>query len=164
MPSDPASSILLLLPAVLSSVPPTCPSSDGIPRRSGADAHSISRQIPAPDTALSDAPLNTSQHSILPNRILCLLWEVQVWIIQTILSQRIADSVFSHNVFLHDFVLLSCPSILTLTSGTLCVFLFLFYFLSVCCQLCPDTMWLRLWLFSCFLFPLCDCLLILTVL
>ena len=42
-----------------------------------------------------------------------------------------------------------------------CVF---FYFLSVCCQLRPDTMWLRLWLFSCFLFPLCDCLLILTVL
>ena len=79
-------------------------------------------------------------------------------------SQSIADSIFSHNVFLHDFVLLSPPSVLTLTSDTLCVFLFLFYFLSVCCQLCPDTMWLWLWLFSGFLFSLCDCLLVLTIL
>lgn len=60
MPSDPASSILLSLPAVLSSAPPACPSSDDTPRRSGANAHSISRQVPAPDTALSDALLNTS--------------------------------------------------------------------------------------------------------
>ncbi|EDM51987.1 hypothetical protein EUBVEN_00714 [Eubacterium ventriosum ATCC 27560] len=67
-------------------------------------------------------------------------------------------------MFLHDFILLSRPSILTLASGALRVFLFLLYFLSVCYQLCPDTMWLQLWLFSGFLFPLCDCLLILTIL
>ena len=60
MSSAPASSILLSLPAVLSSVPPTCPSFDDTPRQSGANAHSVSRQVPAPDTALSDAPLNTS--------------------------------------------------------------------------------------------------------
>ena len=88
----------------------------------------------------------------------------RIWIIQTVLSQSITDSIFSHNVFLHDFVLLSRPPFFILASGTLCVFLFLFYFLSVCCQLRPDTTWLHLWLFSGFLFPLCDCLLILTIL
>ena len=60
IPSDPASSILLSRPAVLSSAPPAYPSSDDTPRQSGANAHSVSRQVPAPDTALSDAPLNTS--------------------------------------------------------------------------------------------------------
>ena len=51
MPSDPASSILLLLPVLLSSAPPTCPSSDDTPHQSGVDAHSVFRQVPAPDTA-----------------------------------------------------------------------------------------------------------------
>ena len=60
MPSDPASSILLSRSAVLLSVLPTYPSFDGIPRRSGANAHSVSRQVPVPNTILSDAPLNTS--------------------------------------------------------------------------------------------------------
>lgn len=59
MPSDSASSILLSLPAVLSSALPTCPSSDGIPHQSGADAHLTSQQALIPDTILSDALSNT---------------------------------------------------------------------------------------------------------
>ena len=55
MPSDSASSILLSLPAVLSSAPPVCPSFDYIPRQPDADAHSTSRQAPVPDIILSDA-------------------------------------------------------------------------------------------------------------
>ena len=58
MPSDPASSVLLLLPAFLSSAPPVCPSSDYTPRQSDVDAHLTSRQVPTPDIILSDAPAN----------------------------------------------------------------------------------------------------------
>lgn len=60
MPSDPAFSILLSLPAVLSSAPPAYPSSDSIPRQSGTNAHLTFQQPPIPNTSLSDAPLNTS--------------------------------------------------------------------------------------------------------
>ena len=60
MPSDPASSILLLLPAFLSSAPPVCPSSDYTPGQSDADAHLTFQQAPAPDIVLSDAPANMS--------------------------------------------------------------------------------------------------------
>ena len=58
MPSDPASSILLLLPAFLSSAPPVCPSSDYTPHQSDASAHLTSLQAPTPDIILSDAPAN----------------------------------------------------------------------------------------------------------
>ena len=60
MPSAPASSILLLLPALLSSAPPAYPSSDDIPHQFGANVDSVSQQVPAPDTALSDVLLNVS--------------------------------------------------------------------------------------------------------
>ncbi len=60
MPSDPASSVLPTCLAFLSSAPPAYPSPDGIPRQSGANAHLIFQQLPIPNTALFDAPLNTS--------------------------------------------------------------------------------------------------------
>ena len=58
MPSDPASSVLPSLHALLSSAPPICPSSDYTPRQSDANAHSTSRQAPIPDIIPSDVPAN----------------------------------------------------------------------------------------------------------
>ena len=55
MPSDPASSIFLSLPAFLSSVPSVCPSSDYTPRQPDANAHLTFRQVPTPDIILFDA-------------------------------------------------------------------------------------------------------------
>ena len=58
MPSDPASSVLPSLHALLSSALPVCPASDYTPHQSDANAHSTSRQAPTPDIILSDAPAN----------------------------------------------------------------------------------------------------------
>ena len=58
MPSDPASSIFLSLPAFLSSALPVFPSSDYNPHQSDADAHLTSQQVATPDIIPSDAPAN----------------------------------------------------------------------------------------------------------
>ena len=60
IPSNPASSVLLSLPAFLSSAPPVCPSSDYTSRQSDADIHLTFQQVPTPDIIPSDAPANMS--------------------------------------------------------------------------------------------------------